>query len=1189
MARAKARISSSIFSLDSEGIVNRTSTCGVQLARYSTNNVDSKLPIVTVIVGGSQLPVTRDVKNRAKKARPGITSTLKLRWEPGFSAAKPERMQKRLTENNSKAKIPRKPSMKLSRRTFLIVLLPLTLVVVFAGSLWFFIGSQTNAREVHRRLTSELEAILPPEQVSLQLASAELKLNVGLIVRGLSIASPSSPNEPILVIDRLVAHTDALSLARADWVPKRVELNGVQLHLRRDTEGRWQHETIVSHLRQALGSKDRGPLPTVIPNVSLQNAVLRFRDESNAGEPLDIAFHSIDASLTGISTSAAPGSPDVAISLRAENPVLSSVSAQLFWSSREASLEVRRLTSIVDLARHEKVTLPVEVKKWLRELDVGGVLSIDASAKLDSEGRISGLQVLGDVTGGTFVLPRGFRVKALNGTVDLRNKELRIVNLRGLTPAGSVESRGVISFDETSLRQWESGDLNIEQLTPTQRFNEILREFQLSFGFHNVALNEELLTSIPELLREVIEDNQLSGRLSLQGGLTGSSWPPDPMNLTLSLDLLDVGVRPESFPYSLLHCAGSVLLSELRLRTEQPIRASAGAGEVDAVLDLDLTAVPESISGEVKINGRDISGDTTLRNALSEAGQEIWDLFEPSGRGDAQVLLVWDGTEENPRVILTLEPHSGQMAFRYFPLPLHALHGTLKFDLSGPDGDFVEVTGASGTYRGSPVRGDGQFIVKEEAVNAHFDLNCASLNLNSDLVKLLPPRLRDPLLEQRVSGDLGVEVNASTTDGEIWNTFYRLTLSSETPVIVHPPGMAFPFVLSGGVISANEKEIRFQNVVCRDPDGTISGVIQEDGTTRLQGELRQLVLGERFLGLFPESMRADFRELGLRGVARFKFDMEIFPAANENEKARYVLNISELGMKKAGLDAGIRLREVDCGSGNLSISGAFGHPPELRGELLVKSARLNRLEANDVTVHLTYGIPHPAVETGKSGAIFEDSGYVVGQEFQKNLTPSSCSETLQMLVGPAKLYGGQFRGFFFADFSDLGDFRGHFLAENVDLTTASKRIFENEEADSKGLVSAEVRFNGLTGESTRLLGDGAIEIKNASLGKGPVLSKVLDRAKPKSERPIEFTDVNAGFTIHDEKFHARRGDILIKGKGVNLLGSGTMDFNGVLDLVFNFRILRGSDIILGQVTHVQVTGPLSDPRVNLKVLPLLNQ
>ena len=1068
------------------------------------------------------------------------------------------------------------------QRTIAVVLTATLVFLLVAWWGWASISARVQPDEIRRQVLEELTGLLPPEVATVSVESAKLELDSGLIIRNLTITPHGDQSPPTLSVERIFARIDALSLTTGNKLPERVELTGVQLQIHRQSDGRWQHDQLVASIARSLRSQDTSEGETVFPNVFLTRGQVRYVDESAGTKPVDLSLDSLEAQVTAVPSMRATSTPDVVISLQGENPLLGSLNARVRWQSFDSRLFVDRATVRVDLSRRHEVSLPQAIGDQADRMSLGGVLTIDGSCELDRDRKLSNLDLNCEVTRGSLVLPSGFHFKSVHGTIEIHDDELRLRNLRALTPAGSAEADGHARLDALSIVE-KTGE------TP------VIRDVKVGFDLHNVTINKELLATIPPILRQVIEENRIEGRFGIQGKIDSAAWPPHPNDLTLQVILHDVSAQPEAFPYPLGHGVGSVSLRDMYVRTEEAVRATAGPGQMDIILDLDLTKVMEvegpSVRGELIITAEDIPGDSTLRGALPEDGQEIWDVFAPSGRGEARVHLLWSPGHDFPRIRLDLQPHSGQMVFRHFPLPLHGLHGTMRFDL-GHDSDLVEIVEAAGEYRSNVITGSGTYRSMESGFDGKFNVKCASMKLDQHILRLLPPDVQGPLNTYRVSRNVGVDADIRMNEGadstEEWTGNYELTLSQENQVVVHPPGMAFPFILTGGTIQANDHEVVFEDITCIDPTAIVSGRVDRDGNIEISGTAQKLPLGERLLGLFPETVRGDMRDLDLRGEAGFDFVATVTAPESEGAGRSYGVTLSNVETEEAGLDVGFRTRHIRCQSGTLQGKGVFGKHHQFDGTFDVSSSRLDRLEIENATVRISYGKPHAALGV-PDGTALEESGYVVTQEMRNELQAPSTGETLQMLVGPATIYGGKARGFLFADFSDLGDLKGHFLVDGLDLAVASGRLFEGQSYESTGTMSGEVRFSGLTGESTELIGNGSFRIEDGALGEGPVLSKVVTELESGSEEDFEFNSVQAVFTIQGEKFHAAPGKIKIEGPRLNLSGHGSMDFNWVVDLVLVPRFLANTGILGRQLGEIRVMGPIDNPRHSVKVLPALNK
>ncbi|MFO8006313.1 MAG: hypothetical protein R6V05_01100 [Candidatus Brocadiia bacterium] len=106
---------------------------------------------------------------------------------------------------------------------------------------------------------------------------------------------------------------------------------------------------------------------------------------------------------------------------------------------------------------------------------------------------------------------------------------------------------------------------------------------RLSLDGHNVTLNEELITSLPQLGQRIWEDARPEGLASFDGTLSYEKQRVEPVRCLLELDLRDVTLTPEAVPMPIHAVRGRALISERRLVADR-LTAVSCSGELRTAL-----------------------------------------------------------------------------------------------------------------------------------------------------------------------------------------------------------------------------------------------------------------------------------------------------------------------------------------------------------------------------------------------------------------------------------------------------------------------------------------------------------------------------------------------------------------------------------------------------------------------------
>ena len=187
--------------------------------------------------------------------------------------------------------------------------------------------------------------------------------------------------------------------------------------------------------------------------------------------------------------------------------------------------------------------------------------------------------------------------------------------------------------------------------------------------------------------------------------------------------------------------------------------------------------------------------------------------------------------------------------------------------------------------------------------------------------------------------------------------------------------------------------------------------------------------------------------------------------------------------------------------------------------------------------------------------------------------------------------GGTVDGFLFADTGDLGDLGGDFVASGLQLSRASKDIFGVDGRKVTGAAEGSVRFRGRTGEVTSLRGKGSGIIRRAQLVELPFFIQALQLLRldfGTIGTRSYFSDVTLPYEIRDGAFHAK--NVEIRSPAITLVGGGTLDFGGTLNLVLRPQIVDAAiplwDQLVGllkdALARVRIRGDLARPQVEFE-------
>jgi hypothetical protein len=228
-----------------------------------------------------------------------------------------------------------------------------------------------------------------------------------------------------------------------------------------------------------------------------------------------------------------------------------------------------------------------------------------------------------------------------------------------------------------------------------------------------------------------------------------------------------------------------------------------------------------------------------------------------------------------------------------------------------------------------------------------------------------------------------------------------------------------------------------------------------------------------------------------------------------------------------------------------------------------------------------------------AGAVALDSFIVAGQQVSNFESPLVVGRDGAALTSiQARLLGGIVRGDVRATLDATPEYRANLRIEGADLARYAQTLPGRQEIAGK--VSGRLELTGAGSDPRRLNGSGDAHLSEGELGKLPIVLQLIRPLNLSRETKAAFDSADLAFTVEDGQVHLRH--IKVTGDTISLAGSGTLDPQGEVDLVF--KPLYGRDERLhvpglsdatrefgGQVFVITAKGPLASPRIGLTPFP----
>jgi hypothetical protein len=251
----------------------------------------------------------------------------------------------------------------------------------------------------------------------------------------------------------------------------------------------------------------------------------------------------------------------------------------------------------------------------------------------------------------------------------------------------------------------------------------------------DLEIDGRIIAALQPKPREVITSLHPAGKFDLFMRLERSA-PGLPPQSTLRLDLADVRVNYDKFPYPLRGIRGVIEARDnhwvFRDLTSDGRRAIRGAGR--------LTPTPQGARLELDFAGEGVPLDEDLFDALPEPVQRAWTQLKPRGRIDLTAEVRYLAGEGPPRISAQIKPvaESSQIRPEFFPYLLESLSGTINYR----DGT-VEIVELRGVHDQMTVRtsGTGSFSPSGAWQVRLTGLAADYIAPRADLIAALPRQL----------------------------------------------------------------------------------------------------------------------------------------------------------------------------------------------------------------------------------------------------------------------------------------------------------------------------------------------------------------------------------------------------------------------------------------------------------------
>ncbi|MBI4604278.1 MAG: hypothetical protein HY721_20150 [Planctomycetes bacterium] len=1077
------------------------------------------------------------------------------------------------------------------RRTRLAFAALWTALVVTAGlAVNIYLALRGGTIEAHVR--AELEEVL---EGPFDFSAFELSLSGGAEVRNLRLfAAPAPgtgeaaghppPREEVFSAPSVRVYVDLLALLKGSFRIRQVLLDSPTLRVAREPGGRWSFEGLLSGPPRG-GAPDGGGLAR-LPAVLIERGKIVYEDARTFVDKVTETADDVYAHLAGDTD----GSLRLKAQLRTAHARKVELTGSVSFSSEGPVLRLQVVARKVDLSFPCERLLPPGIAEEVRKLKVRGFADILGSLKCDAREGLVPIHLSGNLLRCELSPPFSpHPLRGLEGSFVLTERTLEVKDVRGSLGSGKARVSAKIDLKGPWLGP---GGLEVASCS-------------MSCGIDSFVLDQRLRDGLPPAARRVLEEYRVQGTVGIDLRVLGARrFPPAAEDVSATVRLEGVDFVYRKFPYLLTDLRGELRVEKGRVSFDRPVEGRDGA--IHFSLSGRGAELKEDGAIDVTVKCEDVPLDEKLRSALPVEAQAIWDDFQLLGSGDAVIAVMREaaagrlpGQEpEKPRVTVAVRPRKVRMSYRGFPYEVRDIEGSIALDTRTGRLTFGELKGSRGAQE---ITADGVVEIgpgppeRRRGTRFSISLHSPALPVDEDLVAALSEDGRRLLADFNFKGSVKADVKIYSTEDHGTRVDADVGLLEGS---VRHRQLPYPLELRGGRIRlSGDQTVLFERIATAEdakPSLVFDGSLTSSGGTRtleLHFDVKNLRFDDALLDALPAPLESFVAGMKLGGTYRGLLNGSYtFDASDPSDPPRYsvVYEGKDISADDASVDFGIKIHEMRA-KGGFRGGVEPGRPHRLLGEVRVESAWFNRLHLTMGEIDFALGREHPVIEMARAGRRIEGREYSPPAAMLERLAGDKVKDTFQMLVHSSDLYGGTVDGFLYVDGGAYRDLAGDFVAQGLQLSRAAGDVFGVAGADAAGTAKGKIQFRGSTGDVLSITGKGEGTIEKAKLVEVPLFLGMLSGLFGEGSSRHFFNEALVRYEIKDGKFRAPSDGIEVRSAGLKLVGGGTMDFSGSLDLNLEPRILDLKIPIVEQIfslvkkglAQVWVTGDLAKPHVRL--------
>ncbi|MDX1964905.1 MAG: AsmA-like C-terminal region-containing protein [Pirellulales bacterium] len=978
-------------------------------------------------------------------------------------------------------------------------------------------------------------------QLKVEIRSAQLIQDEGIVVRGIKILDPQAPPEEQLLLscDELLLScaTDLAQLAKGEPEFRSFTFRHPQLFARRGLDGRWNVEKLLPAPRFSRKSVE----------MQLLNGAVEIIDPTRA-VPAQWSLRDLQVQLTP--------------------RVVSQYLTEPGWDAR-GQCRGDHLRQIHFQARVEPFTNAARVTGSIQGLQIGpeliSALPTELATQLQPASVLRGELNLDYEIGYEAAAARPWTFEVVGRLQRGRIDDERIPQIWEDVHADfQANTHGMLLRELTAY----NGKTRLT-LAAERRGYAADSPISLSLNARNLMIGRDWEKSLPPPLLEMWQKFLPAGEVDVSGRLDydGQNWRPSG-----EIRCLNVSFTYHKFPVRLDRTHGTLTWAEDRLRMNLTSHLAGRPVQISGLIEQP----GPNYTGVVTIQGQKLGLDQSVLAALPEKPREVMESLHLNGQFQFFLQVTKNQAQDLiPHMAVRVDLENCTVKYDKFPYPLHSVRGTVE--LRDNVWTFRDLEGYNDTGR---VTLRGELVPVADGNELRLTFTGTEIAIEPELRDALPPRAKVFWQRLQPRGMLDLQMAVVTYRTADKSLQIQITATPVGETVMFEPEF-FPLRLEKvrGVFRYSPGKLEFADLTAEQERLPVraSGYCEYDNLgawhVRFDKFVADRVRPERqtLQAALPAKLRKIVQLLHLEGALNLAGSFDLWGNTDVPQPVTAAWD-GVVDLRDAKLKSGIELAHVD---GTVRLQGKTnGTQLWLSGELAIDSLSTADLQLSNL-----------------AGPFYIDETQAIfgSQAIPKNSSPAP--RHLQ-----ARCYDGNALADVWVGFGSVPQFLLLTRLENIDLAKiGQEQVPGKQQLSGKVNLGMELRGSG-AGVHT-LAGKGEMQLRDAQLGELPVMVAML---KLLSIREPDRTAFDAGdirFRVEGE--HIYLDSIELSGNAISLLGTGEMNLQRELQLVFAAVAgrsdwqLPGWKSFLGQTSQqfmeIHVGGTLMEPEIKRENFPALKE